>query len=609
MNSSYLDRFNILEIFKDDDKQKILIGTFKEESDKVVVINIIKKNSLPILDSIYKFKSCLSNLVHIEESDDDLVIVTKYIEGIQITSYLDSFKITFKHRINLAYEYLEKISKYDIFDNLYKYIFIDKSQILIKDNELFLSEFLIINDNLTKDTMTFNDITKKLANILRIIILNNKSQINLPNNKAEKILDFIDKLEKNEQGFKTLEDIHNTYKDIYIYDLYMNDDKTSYNTNNIINTVKTTSNDSKNDNVENNVLTENINKQESNIDSIDNNLAKASKQQKSADKAILIGLNEIDNEDILENTNTNPKTDTQEHDNEVRKILYGNNEKQKNINTNNNNTNLKKFFSKKSVIGFLIISFVIYSLFKLSPTLVKLNIARPVASFEVEKMNNDTWSFINKSSVDGENNYIEEFLWQVIKDNKIIDEFYTKEFTYQFNEEGEYEVVLKVKDKYNQWSKKESKTINYSSLNIDDMKKIIEGDEKLDKLDITYSNSSSIVKDFNNYRSGDYSLRIGLDDQTNFETLSINNLRLKNNPILSLWIASSNDNNIKISIKGYKSSKIKFEKIISYHPAQINSWEMIEFNDLDSNIDKLDLIFYNFNSPIWLDDIEISSYK
>ncbi|MDK2919047.1 MAG: hypothetical protein PWQ37_1780 [Candidatus Petromonas sp.] len=36
---------------------------------------------------------------------------------------------------------------------------------------------------------------------------------------------------------------------------------------------------------------------------------------------------------------------------------------------------------------------------------------------------------------------------------------------------------------------------------------------------------------------------------------------------------------------------------------------MLEVSETSKNIDKVEIVLYDFNAPIWIDDIEISSYK
>jgi hypothetical protein len=51
MRNSYIDKYDILEIFKDDAYQKILIGTSKENPNEVAVINLLSRD---------KFKDIIS---------------------------------------------------------------------------------------------------------------------------------------------------------------------------------------------------------------------------------------------------------------------------------------------------------------------------------------------------------------------------------------------------------------------------------------------------------------------------------------------------------------------------------------------------------------------
>ena len=76
-----------------------------------------------------------------------------------------------------------------------------------------------------------------------------------------------------------------------------------------------------------------------------------------------------------------------------------------------------------------------------------------------------------------------------------------------------------------------------------------------------------------------------------------------------MWIASSSKETVNISVKGYRNDTLQFTQGISFTPKEVNAWEMVEISSTTKNVDKIELIFKGFTSPIWLDDIEVSWYK
>ncbi len=55
----------------------------------------------------------------LEETDDEIIVITKYHEGMPLKNYLDNYDTTLKSRINFAYEFLKKISIYDSFNHFF----------------------------------------------------------------------------------------------------------------------------------------------------------------------------------------------------------------------------------------------------------------------------------------------------------------------------------------------------------------------------------------------------------------------------------------------------------------------------------------------------------
>ncbi|MDK2919045.1 MAG: hypothetical protein PWQ37_1778 [Candidatus Petromonas sp.] len=177
MRNSYIDKYDILEIFKDDAYQKILIGTSKENPNEVAVINLLSRDKFKDIISASQFQKGLNNLVHLKVLDDKVVVVTEYKEGTPLDTYLNYFNTTLKHKINLAYEYLTKIVKYDVFNNSLKNIFIDESQVILKNDVLLFNELIIFDENFEK-IHDFSKIAKKIGLIMEKIIFTTKSDEN-----------------------------------------------------------------------------------------------------------------------------------------------------------------------------------------------------------------------------------------------------------------------------------------------------------------------------------------------------------------------------------------------------------------------------------------------
>ena len=215
---NYEDNFNVLERFEHNEYQNILMGVDKNNPDDVVVINLFKKSVLIQSDLADLFKDHLSSLVMLEETDDEIIVITKYHEGMPLKNYLDNYDTTLKSRINFAYEFLKKISIYDSFNHFFKRLFIDEDQIIMKNDELLMNELLVIDQPDEMMTADFNQVCQKIGLILDNII----SSADNASAKTS-ILEFIHNLKTDEHEFTDLNQIHDAFKKIYIYDMYLDE--------------------------------------------------------------------------------------------------------------------------------------------------------------------------------------------------------------------------------------------------------------------------------------------------------------------------------------------------------------------------------------------------
>ena len=88
MSNSHMEQYNLLNTYKDDDYQKITLANEKSNPDKIVLLNVIKKEFLDDADSLDKFKNCIDNLVFSAEYGNDMLLVTSYKKGFPISKYI-----------------------------------------------------------------------------------------------------------------------------------------------------------------------------------------------------------------------------------------------------------------------------------------------------------------------------------------------------------------------------------------------------------------------------------------------------------------------------------------------------------------------------------------
>lgn len=603
MSNSYTHKYEILKTFKKDERQNVLIGSNKEVIGEVVVINILHKDKVSKILFKSQFPKGLHNLVHLEEEDNDLIVITEYKEGTPLDSYLSYFNTTVKHKINLAYEYMTKIVKYDVFTNPIKKILIDESQVNIKNDELYFSELLFLDDKF-EEPIDFDIIASKIGDIIKKMVFTNDPTEDKDNDLASKrILEFINKLKNGDHTFNTIESIYDDFRKIYIYDLFMENEYRLDTEDKEISEVERKDNINvvslPNESLDTAVIGSNETTEIEENNETDNN-------ELQVDESIEDNISS--SFDVIEST-------SKDEDSFVMipsEILIGNEKTSEEIEDYDDHKKRPRYYIPIAVGAILVAVLLFFALHK--PVLntfkpqQKTPPAKPDAYFEYTEVTPDTYYFEDKSRVFGEDNKVAEISWAIYKGDKLIHETSdTTSLKIRFENEGEYKVVIRIKDSYEN-TNDYSEIIYNNEIEIDELKNDVGSEEMLDSLSLVYSNKS-IVKDYNAFRSGNYSLKLGVEGKTNSEKIIIDDIDTSDKPTVSMWIASSSKENIKISIKGYRNNKLGFQKNISFTPKELNAWEMVEISDTFKNIDKIEITFKDFTSPIWLDDIEISSYK
>ena len=603
MSERYKQLFNILEVFEKNNYQKILMGTKASNSDDVVVINIFNKSDILNSEFMSNLKNSLSNLIHIEESENEIIAVTEYKEGTSLSNYLSEEKFTVDEINKLSNEYLSNITKYNDFDNYFKNIFVNENQIIVKNSHIHLNELLIIDDSINSIT-PFNAVTSKIISVL------DKINSNAEGKKSENVTNLINELNENPTEYLSF----NAIKNKFLEGLNLNSSNnklkatgsiaaTSVLSKSIANSLS--KKETKND--DSSIDKDNKN-YEVNEDFKDNNSntyqEEFNTQNESSNKLEENSINDDkvtsyndDDTDIKENVQNSNSENMELELDSLREIPEDENPKEKNKS------------SKIIVFALLGLLFAAAFIF-LSPIFNKKE--PPIASYERSTVK-DSIKFTNTSKVFGKDNKIVSAVWTVYKGEDVL---YTSDklesLLLNFKSEGEYVVTLKVKDSNDLWSDIYKETFVYTKETLDPIDE--DGDnaeaeikEKLDKFDITYD--TNVLDDFEIYRSGSHSIKLDLTKNDGKATLNLDNISIDKNYIISMWIMSDNTNEIKIEFTGLNSNEIKFKKIISYTPKAENVWEMVKVKVNTSNVNKLKIDFTSPNSTLWIDDIEIESYK
>lgn len=214
MSNSYIEKFNILQTLETNDYQNIFMGSGKNNIDDIVVINILNRSGI---DSKAKLTKVLDTLVHLEKLDEDFVIVTKMHDGVPLHVYLEKEKPTIESRISMVFQYLKSIKKYDVLDYPTKSILINESQIVMEKGKLSLNELIIKRENFT-EVNDFQTIIKRISKVAKKILFYPIEDEQRENYIPSQIVEFVNGLENNPKGYKSMKDIHDDFKNLYLYD-------------------------------------------------------------------------------------------------------------------------------------------------------------------------------------------------------------------------------------------------------------------------------------------------------------------------------------------------------------------------------------------------------
>lgn len=220
MESSYLDRYEILQTFKENELQKVFVARDNESNQAVVINNIYIDNDNSTWDiTNQNYKDIFDNILHFEKTDNELVIVTKTEEGLSLDEYLTNFTPSFTERVNLIYQYLNNIKKYNPLPTNTQSVLVDESQIIVNDARISFDELIIFNEN-AFNIDSFKPIKDKIVSVLqKLISVKDINYDELP--LYVKIVGFIDQLRKDDEIYSNMENVFTGFESLNIEGLSM----------------------------------------------------------------------------------------------------------------------------------------------------------------------------------------------------------------------------------------------------------------------------------------------------------------------------------------------------------------------------------------------------
>lgn len=222
MANNYFYKFNIHDIFKTSDEQKIFIGSPKENSNQFVIINILNDKRF-LQPEVKEQLQSLDNLVYFEELGGGIVLVTSFNKAVYLEEYIKENKLNLEERLDLANQYLKGITKYDDFSNELRSSLVEETQLAIRNGVLLFNELLIIDEeqaDSSTDT-SFKKVAQKVGTVLNAIIFSNTSFFSMKRNNSNEIMEFINSLGYGNHQHQSLSEIYNHFLKIYGSDIYL----------------------------------------------------------------------------------------------------------------------------------------------------------------------------------------------------------------------------------------------------------------------------------------------------------------------------------------------------------------------------------------------------
>jgi len=573
LSKLYNNIYQATNLFHENKYQKIFMGESLENPDLIVIINEFIKSDIISENFSKVLNSTLENLLYYEENDENIVFITTYNDGMSISQSIENTNNTDYFKINILHDYLNKLKKFDSLSPMFQFILANESQFFIKSNNLIHNELLIIDEKLDIDQITFNDVRKEISNFaLKILSFDSSTE---STELLTLVVTFFTELNEN-TSINTINEIYDAFNKFYIYDMYL--DKTTTSSSSIpIIAVDTDVEESADKDIE-----EDNNADKS--DDIDSGTEEDYDIDKSDDTDQKAYNSFLDAAPV-------PKSDVEPVKN---KIWFFNKEK----------------YAVNPLYIVLIIALITIALFAIFiPMINRITTTNiPIASFEKERVENQ-WTFSNEGTTFGDDNKIEKVEWKVYSDNSLINTYDTYNLNLKFTTEGIYKISLMVMDSYNNWSEEYSEEIYHTLLSLDP----INGDpsdgdntEPLNSYSIAFITDNCIF-DASELMIGTKSIKMEFAKDST-ESFIIEDLHIDNSTTISFWLKASEDSPITINLIGTNYSKEIFNLKKVLYP-KLNEWQKIEFTANSSLVRTLQVSINGEAITLWIDDIQINSYK
>lgn len=552
-----------------------MLGSSVENPEDIVVINEVIWSPLFTRELVESLFSGFINLRTHSEDNVSCQLVTAYHKGMPINKYLSTRTLPFRNRINLCYEFLKAMVSYNDYPPWIQDILIDEDQIIVWNDQLLYNELLILKtDNADYgEKISFTKVQKKIHRIIGMLTGDSLDA-------SPALLTFLERLKGNAAELDSLHSIYDGFQKVYLYDYYLDQDDSIQSAPAVVPVP---------------IILTDENDMEIPDEKQEDPVSESSPAVLSPQVETLVPppveLDSVD-ADMEKNLELFFNRNRQESENPAEK--------------KNDPKRIRNWFWIMLGIAGLSIAVWAASQFFMSGK-------APVASYTSTK-NDTVWVLENKSTFSDKTSF-KRCEWTVFQNGKLIDLYDTYDLTLALEEEGIYQVVLRVMDSDGNWSNLYQTALdNHPSGNspespqsgADPSTGSISGVEKMDQFALKFSDDRT-HKDSAFFRTGSYSLQVSPGSKA--EVIEVKGVLLDNNGMVSIWIASENADAVTLVFTGYNQNSKVFSKEISHKPMTPWQWEMRQFTvESDKPVNRM-TISVKGNSLINLDDLTIDSYK
>jgi len=580
--------YQIVEEFEKNPFQTIKLGSCHDRPEDVVVINEIYWDDRFTHELASLLKTGLHNLEECEETPMAFRMISRYSRGYSLRKYLETFHPPSKKRLNLCYELLKGLTAYDPYPQWIQEVLIAEDQIVLWDNELFFNELLVLSDPVKDPRVeNFSSIAIRLRDLMQLILGDDPDT-------QKTIVQLVNRLSQNSE-YTSIQSVFDDFSKIFLYDLFLDTDADASSTEPIPIPVPIpapkTSDEAGPVSLTKDITPTLVTAIEPTSESIIEQplppvIEPASAEMPSAPVPNL--LDELD-ADMEQNLNLFLKRN--EADDEIARLE----------DIEDRSTKKRIFLWILALLGLALLVFGIW--FALIPH------SEIKASF-TKTQHDDIW-YLDDTSKIPTGVHVKQFQWTVTFQGKTIGVYNSQDLTLPLDKEGAYEILLRLQDTNNHWSKPFKDTLIqrfHKADAVDTDSSVDNGvsDEPLSRFTFQYD-SNRISTDSKTFRSGKYALKIL--PGSNSAILKVRDFYLDSQGVVSFWILGSPNQEVKFTFRGLNQNKEVFNRTLTEKTTGNGQWDMIQFPVKINGLLESLMISVRSNGTVWFDDLSIDSYK